>query len=145
DAYERYKKDTSEELICSRPVYVNQMKLGNIDIFQPRKDQCDLCFSYKQVNVEGNQYQEQINQKNRARQKKCKDNDSALSGEICAYTMDVQAVQLVPSLQAGIIYFKQKLACHNFTIYSLSDDKVVCYVLYEGEGGFVLYLALFAE
>ncbi|KAF2891834.1 hypothetical protein ILUMI_14339, partial [Ignelater luminosus] len=73
--------------------------------------------------------------KNRARQEKCKDKYSAMSGEICAYMMDVQAVQLVPSLQAGIIYFKQKLACHNFTIYSLSDDKVVCYVWHEGEGG----------
>ncbi|KAF2904408.1 hypothetical protein ILUMI_01773, partial [Ignelater luminosus] len=98
---------------------------------------------YKQGNVEDNQYQEHINQKNRARQEKCKDKDSAMSGEICAYTMDVQAVQLVPRLQAGIIYFKQKLACHNFTIHSLSDDKVVCYVWHEGEGG--LYANCFAS
>nr|CAI5850510.1 unnamed protein product [Callosobruchus analis] len=34
-----------------------------------------------------------------------------------------------------MIYFKQKLACHNFTIYILSDNKVVCYVTHEGEGG----------
>ena len=50
-------------------------------------------------------------------------------------SIDVQAVQLVPDIQAGMVYFKQKLACHNYTIYNLKDDKVVCYVWHEGEGG----------
>ncbi|KAF2886403.1 hypothetical protein ILUMI_19770, partial [Ignelater luminosus] len=96
DVYELYRKETSEELICSRPVVVNEMKLENIDIFQPRKDQT---------------YHTYHNQKNRARQERCQDKDGALSGETCAYTMDVQAVQLVLSLQAGIIYFKQNDGC----------------------------------
>lgn len=70
-----------------------------------------------------------------ARQEKSLDKDKALTGEVCAYTMDVQAVQLVPCLPAGMIYLKQKLACHNFTVYSLADNKVVCYVWHEDEGG----------
>jgi len=48
--------------------------------------------------------------------------------------MDVQAVQLVPQLQASALYFRQKLAVHNFTLYNLSTNEVVCYVWHEGEG-----------
>ncbi|VEN44991.1 unnamed protein product [Callosobruchus maculatus] len=135
EVYELYLKETDKELVCSKPVFMSEMKLLNIDIFQPRKDQCDLCFSFKQGNVSSDIYQQHLIEKNRAREEKSLDKEKALAGEVCAYTMDVQAVQLVPFVLAGIIYFKQKLACHNFTIYSLSDNKVVCYVWHEGEGG----------
>nr|CAH7738743.1 unnamed protein product [Callosobruchus chinensis]CAH7745920.1 unnamed protein product [Callosobruchus chinensis] len=135
EVYELYLKETDKELICSKPVFMSEMKILNIDIFQPRKDQCDLCFGFKQGNVSNDTYQQHLIDKNRAREEKSLDKEKALSGEVCTYTMDVQAVQLVPYLPAGMIYFKQKLACHNFTIYSLADNKVVCYVWHEGEGG----------
>lgn len=129
------QKEISKELICSKPVFITEMRSLNIDIFQPRKDQCDLCFSFKQGNVSEEEYQQHITQKDRARQEKSEDKERAVAGEVCTYTMDVQAVQLIPSLKAGMIYFNQKLACYNFTIYSLADNKVVCYVWHEGEGG----------
>ena len=50
------------------------------------------------------------------------------------FTMDVQAVQLVPHLKASALYFKQKLAIHNFTVYNVVTHEVVCYVWHEGEG-----------
>jgi len=50
--------------------------------------------------------------------------------------VDVQAVQLIPYLQASALYFKQKLTVHNFTVYNLNNDDVVCYVWHEGEGEF---------
>lgn len=135
EVYELYKKETDDELVCSKPIFVSEMRALNVDIFQPRKDQCDLCFGFKQGNGSNDTYQQHLIEKNRAREEKSLDKDKALSGEVCTYTMDVQAVQLVPCLPAGIIYFKQKLACHNFTVYSLADKKVLCYVWHEGEGG----------
>jgi len=65
-----------------------------------------------------------------------KENDKkrAEDGECHVITMDVQAVQLVPQLQASALYFRQKLAVHNFTLYNLSTNEVVCYVWHEGEG-----------
>ena len=49
--------------------------------------------------------------------------------------MDVQSVMLSPKVEASAIYYKTKLACHNFTIYNLANDQVVCYFWHEGEGG----------
>ena len=48
--------------------------------------------------------------------------------------MDVQAVQLVSYLQASALYFEQKLTVHNFTIYNIAINEVVCYVWHEDEG-----------
>lgn len=59
--------------------------------------------------------------KDRAREEKSFDKKEAEEGKCCVFTMDVQAVQLVPSTRASSLYFKQKLACHNFTIYNLDD------------------------
>jgi len=48
----------------------------------------------------------------------------AEEGQCHVLTMDVQAVQLLPHLQASALYFKQKLAVHNFTLYNLANDDV---------------------
>lgn len=58
-----------------------------------------------------------------------------IAGEIKAFTVDVQAVQMIPHLPAGALYFKQKLKCHQFTVYNIANGDVLCYVWHEGEGG----------
>lgn len=50
------------------------------------------------------------------------------------YTMDLQAVLLVPSLKASALYYKTKLAVHNFTIYDLKTRKGFCYLWDESQG-----------
>lgn len=37
------------------------------------------------------------------------------------------AVKLVPQLQASSLYYKMKLAVHNFTVYNLKTHDVICY------------------
>lgn len=133
EVYDVYKKDEPESAV-GYDVFLKEMKNANIDVYHPRKDQCDLCFSHKLGNVEQRDYESHITQKDRARKEKIKDKEDALKGKVCVFTMDVQAVQLVPVVPAGMVYFKQKLACHNFTIYNLANDRVVCYVWHEGEG-----------
>lgn len=41
--------------------------------------------------------------------------------------MDLQAVKLCPKLKANAIYYKTKLAIHNFTMYNMATKEVTCY------------------
>ena len=100
----------------------------------PKKDQCDKCCAFKTGNLSEAEYEEHVNRKEEARQSKENDKKRAENGECHVITMDVQAVQLVPYLQASALYFRHKLAVHNFTLYNLSINEVVCYVWHEGEG-----------
>lgn len=133
EVYEIYKKEV--EMPSGKDVFVAEMKKLNIDIFQPRKDQCDLCFSHNLGHVDDETYNKHIEEKNNARREKEIDKEDAVAKNVTAFTVDVQAVQLVPQLHASMLYFKQKLACHNYTIYNIATKTVVCYVWHEGEGG----------
>ena len=48
--------------------------------------------------------------------------------------MDVQAVLMLPHLYASALYYKTKLASHNFTIYNLKTNVVRIYYWIEAEG-----------
>ena len=41
---------------------------------------------------------------------------------------------MIPHLPAGSLCFKQKLKCHQFTVYNIANDDTVCYDCHEGEG-----------
>lgn len=43
---------------------------NNLSLFSPRKDQCDICYAYKENNVEESTYTAHIERKNMARQEK---------------------------------------------------------------------------
>jgi len=40
------------------------------------------------------------------------------------YTMDLEAVMLRPLLKASALYYKTKLAVHNFTVFSLANKML---------------------
>ena len=106
----------------------------NLGLFRPKKDECDLCTGYKVGSISEEKYTEHLQNKEEARDEKNKDKTDAENGLCNVFTMDVQAVQLVPCLNTSAQYFKQKLACHNFTVYNVANNDVVCYVWHEGEG-----------
>lgn len=62
-----------------------------------------------------------------ARAEKLSDKQSAQRGLLHAVTADLQAVKLCPSLAASALYFKTKLAVHNFTLYNIATGHVTCY------------------
>lgn len=68
-----------------------------------------------------------ISRKNQAREEKTKDKSNAEAGECHVLTCDLMAVQLLPHCQASTIYYKMKLAIHNYTVYNLSTHEAVCY------------------
>jgi len=120
--------------VASRQIFAGEFTRMDLALFMLKKDQCDTCFAFKTGNISEAAHQEHLNRKEEARQSKETDKKKAEDGECHAITMDVQAVQLVPQLQASALYFPQKLAVHNFIFYNLSTNDVVCYVWHEGEG-----------
>ncbi|KAK4882731.1 hypothetical protein RN001_006050 [Aquatica leii] len=82
-------------------------------------------------------FEDHIRKKNEARAEKTKDKDLAIQNpeEIAVFTMDMQAVKLAPMIRATAIYFKTKLAVHNYTVFNLVTKNVHCYLWHEVEGG----------
>lgn len=133
EVYTVYKK-TQPETVVSRQVFADEFRTINIGLFMPKKDQCDKCCAYKVGNLSESDYAGHMSRKEDARISKESDKKRAVDGDCNVITMDVQAVQLVPYLQASALYFRQKLAVHNFTVYNLATNEVACYVWHEGEG-----------
>ncbi|ESO88618.1 hypothetical protein LOTGIDRAFT_165402 [Lottia gigantea] len=115
-----------------------EFELMNLSIFHPRKDRCVLCVAYDAGNVADDIWITHRQNKETARLEKSKDKALAWNGsegdKMLVITMDLQAVLLSPKLQASALYYKTKLAVHNFTFFNLVTNDVKCYVWHEGEG-----------
>ncbi|CAH1114806.1 unnamed protein product [Psylliodes chrysocephalus] len=125
EVYDVYKKDEPQSAVAY-DVFLKEMKNTNIDVYHPRKDQCDLCFSHKLGNVEQGDYESHISQKDRARKEQIKDKEDALKGKVCVFTMDVQAVQLVPVVPAGMIHDFQDEPTSESEADDSVKDKTFC-------------------
>lgn len=138
DLYRVYKDYCSSNCITSvsKMTLLNIFRLMNISLFRPKKDQCDVCVAKETNNVLDEDYRLHIERKDCARNEKHTDKQKAMdNNKFKVFTMDVQSVLLSPSIQASAIYFKTKLACHNFTTYNLVSKDVKSYFWHEGESG----------
>ncbi|XP_047143996.1 uncharacterized protein LOC105844486 isoform X2 [Hydra vulgaris] len=106
----------------SRACFNKFMKSKKFSIFKPRKDQCDLCCSYKTNQVTENEYQEHILNKDLAREQLKSGTEKVNNQENYTFTMDVQAVKLCPAMNASALYYSMKLKVHNFTIYNVNNE-----------------------
>ena len=133
-AYQKYSCDEHlqpVEFTTFRDVFNEE----NISIFVPRKDQCDTCVSYhqKQPNVSEEDYKKHQLQKEEAREAQAEDihNTSACQNVFC---MDAQSVLLCPVTKASAMYYRTKLAVHNYTVYDSRTNTGYCYLWDESEG-----------
>ena len=124
----------SEKQVASRHIFNDEFHKAKLGLHQPKQDQCDICCAHNVGSISDEVHADHVAKKEEARQSKANDKLFAADGKCEMVTMDVQAVQLVPQLQASSLYFKQKLAVHNFTFYNVETSDVVCYVWHEGEG-----------
>ncbi|MES9905049.1 MAG: hypothetical protein ABW168_20530 [Sedimenticola sp.] len=134
--YKKYCTEHDQPVVCYT-VFTSMFKDMNLSLFSPKKDQCDLCCGYEAGNVSVEDYNKHIEKKDAARNAKTKDKEKCENddtGACVVITMDVQSVLLSPRLQASAMYYKTKLACHNFTVYDLKSKEVTCYFWHEGEG-----------
>ncbi|KAG8317448.1 hypothetical protein J6590_108362 [Homalodisca vitripennis] len=129
--YDLYKNQcqTSSAVPLSRFTFDKIFKQKNLAINAPKKDKCDLCsaFEIKNGTVTEEEYNKHIIDKEQAREQKQIDKAKAIQGLHYAFTQDVEAVKLAPCLNASSMYFKTKLAVHNFTMYNLGNKDVKCY------------------
>ena len=112
----------------SRQVFFEIFQQINMALFHPKKDECNICASYKAGNLVEAEYVEHTLQKEAAREEKRKDKETA-SNETKVLCLDLQKVLLAPYL-----YYKMKLAVHNFTLYDMKSGNVHCYIWHEGQG-----------
>ncbi|GFO42349.1 hypothetical protein PoB_006885400 [Plakobranchus ocellatus] len=139
DLFKEYQKHcqlTGKPSFLSRTAFMTEVNSSKISIFQPRKDMCDVCFSYEKGNLHETEYYIHRRLKEAAQEEKRRDKaDAADSDGPMVLCMDVQRVLLAPYLQASALYYKTKLQVHNFTVYNLHTRDVRCYVWNEMEGG----------
>ncbi|KAF0712766.1 Uncharacterized protein FWK35_00032170, partial [Aphis craccivora] len=124
--YIEYSNNVSVQPL-SRFSFDRMCRAEKISIFSPRKDQCDLCCQYKAGNLSDNSFNAHRKKKDEARAQKEADKKSAVEKQCYTLCCDLMAVKLVPQLQASSLYYKMKLAVHNFTVYNLETHDVICY------------------
>lgn len=134
ELYELYSEDWCTERnvqpfsITYFDHYFNDM---NLSLFKRKKDECDLCVAKNMNNVLEEEYLMHQQKKKEAREEKQKDKESN-SNKV--YTMDLQAVLLCPKSNVSSLYYKTKLAVHNFTIYDIKTHAGYCFLWSEIEG-----------
>lgn len=111
----------------------NELKRQNVSLFVPKKDQCDTCVAYKEGNVAEDDYNAHMARRQAAREEKQRDKEDGDDSH-SVWAMDVQAVLILPRLYASALYYKTKLASHNFTFYNLKTKDVRIYYWTEVEG-----------
>ena len=89
-----------------------------LSYYSPKKDQCDMCVSYKAGNVTLLKYEQHLQRKEDAREEKKKDVELCMQddGTVVIFA-DLQKVLLFPSLNVSATYYKTKLCNYNYTVY----------------------------
>ena len=135
DLHKEYHRAAEERNLrpLSRQVFAAEFKQQNLGLYHPKKDQCDTCCSFKAGNLLEHEWQDHFLKKEEARTQKMEDKNEA-NGKTMVVCMDLQALLLCPSLKASALYYRTKLAVHNFTFYDMCNHNATCYVWHEGEG-----------
>lgn len=140
DLYRDYKEERQKEnLPLANAGMFNRIFRGeyNISFYIPKKDQCDLCESFKNADEAGRESllaAYNLHQKEKELSRKEKDNDKINPNGAHAAVYDLQAVMPVPRGQVSSFYYKSKINCFNFTVSDLNAKNVECYFWDETEG-----------
>ncbi|XP_077970195.1 uncharacterized protein LOC144424624 [Styela clava] len=123
----------SERRVISIAKFRDIFNKENFSSFRPRKPQCDICVGFSHGNIDDGEYRAHVISKDVTRAEKNADKESAdVSRSV--WTMDLQAVLILPKTHASSMYYKTKLQMHNFTLYNLQTKEGFCYPREEHEG-----------
>lgn len=109
----------------------------NIAFFQPKKDQCSVCETYKNSNEEEKEKMKSkydVHIKNKKKSREEKERDICMSrkdSNTIVACFDLQAVLPTPSGDISTFYYKCRLNCFNFTIFEIISKKGYCYFWHE--------------
>ena len=136
DLFKAYKENCIEQSIpyCSNCLFYNVFDEMNLSLYVPKKDQCDKCIEHSVGNITEEEHYEHMCKKQEAYDEKARDKSICLEDETRkVIAIDLQAVLLCPKLQASALYYRTKLACHNFTVMDLASKSASCYFWTEVE------------
>ncbi|KAF4514107.1 UNVERIFIED_CONTAM: hypothetical protein B566_EDAN019077 [Ephemera danica] len=114
--------------------FTQEWRRQKLSIFRPRKDQCERCVQFKAGNLSKEEMDKHLQRKDEARASKTKDKEDA-DNEVLVLTVDVQAVHYCPKCNASALYYRTKLAMHNYCTYDIKTHETTCSVWDESEGG----------
>ena len=114
----------------------------NLSFHKPKKDTCAFCNTYKEKertgfvsDMEKYNYDEHLRRKEEARREKENDKEASKKDKsIYSATFDLQAVLYTPCSNVSKVFYKRKLNCYNFTVFSLADKCGACYIWDETNG-----------
>ncbi|CAG9834607.1 unnamed protein product [Diabrotica balteata] len=109
-------RKNNTKLKASKRIFYMVLESEKVSIFKPRKDQCDVCVSYKERHTSKEDYKLHILKKNEAMIAKSDALSLTVVSDVLVITMD-------------------KLQLHNFSIYLNNTQDVHLYVWHEANGG----------
>lgn len=122
------QKNVNPVSICT---FSNKFEEKNLGLFRPKKDLCDRCESFKTGNLEKKDYEDHIMTREESRLEKEKDK---INTKGLTFTMDLQALLMSPKSNVSSLYYKMKLAVHNFTFFNLETKDGYSFLWNETEG-----------
>lgn len=127
------KRDTAKSVRQYRGITNTHMNIGS---FIPKKDQCDICHTYKNQRKpsekETSDYENHLKEKRIARDLKASEKtESRNNSHVLAVTFDFQKVLSCPFGEISIFYYKRKLAVYNFTLFEMGSKTGKCYMWHE--------------
>nr|XP_053600103.1 uncharacterized protein LOC128669360 isoform X1 [Plodia interpunctella] len=106
----------------------------NIAFFIPKKDLCDKCHSFSNIENPNEEqvlaHNNHIASKETARKFKAKDKEEAIVSEskiVCA-TYDFQKLLNCPAGDVSLFYYKRKLSLMHFTVFDTGVKEASCYL-----------------
>ncbi|XP_031335082.1 uncharacterized protein LOC116164961 [Photinus pyralis] len=138
--YRYYKSEQQAEglPVAKKCTYEHIFKTQfNISFFQPKKDQCAICETFKNSDTDERLslqkgYERHINNKIKSREEKARDVEKGKqdsSFKIACF--DLQAVLPTPCGDVSTFYYKCRLNCLNFTVFEIPSKRGFCYFWHE--------------
>lgn len=134
------KNVTSKTQNTTLRQYTDIFNEFNYSFHKPKKDLCDVCERYKNLNIadqeeEKDLYSEHVQNKTIARGKKNVDKERSIKDkEFCVAVFDLEKVLNTPQGDVSSFYYKRKFATYNFTIFDIGKKHGYCFVWHQSEG-----------
>ena len=136
----RMYKDKNEENVASYEKYFKIFKTQNLSFFLPKKDQCGLCLTVREVpgvsDALREKYEDHIAQKEKTRSdKEASKLEASVNDSHAAFAFDLEQVIFLPQSNRSEIFYKRRLSNYNFTTYNLNSKDAWAFVWHECVAG----------
>ena len=134
---EQCQHNQIKPLCCT--TYWTVFQLMNITFHCPKKDRCETCERYRNLELQEQQEEAESFQLHRQKAEKIREIKQKLkqSNDKTKITVifDLQKALPTPKSEVSLFYYSRKLSTYNFSISDLTNDEVTCFVWNETISG----------